>query len=142
MNLFGFLKRKPKVEPQKQLPASTGPVLIECGLCNEKLEAKMLYEHWQMHTTAVMDDASVGVGGGPLRSMSKKRTMVFIVRRSGYYSEFDEESELSIAKYFAEAIISLKRQRPEMRFQYVPVGMGGGARFLKTFLVVAEWDEE
>ncbi|KKR35411.1 MAG: hypothetical protein UT67_C0002G0035 [Candidatus Magasanikbacteria bacterium GW2011_GWA2_40_10] len=142
--MFGFLRRKPKVESPKLLspPPST---TVECGMCNAQIETDSMFAHWQTHTVAVEDNPNMVRRDGPLRSTPKQRNMVFIVRRPYFdanYPSLTDKEELTVARYFARAIISLKQQRPEMRFQYVPVCMGGNAQFLKTLLVVVEWDEE
>lgn len=139
--MFRFLKRKPIAETKKKLPASD---TVECGLCNDQIEPKYLYVHWQAHTIAIRDDPNMVGHGGPLRSAAKQHSMIFIVRRPTFRASYQNRFDLEqlTAQYFATAIISLKQQWPDMRFQYVPVAMGGSGEYLRTLLVVAEWDEE
>ncbi len=147
MGILNFLigKRRAQIqETQKQLPALP-PVTVGCGLCNVRIEPDYLFSHWEKaHTTAINDDSKMAGHGGPLRSASKQRTMVFIVRRAVYNEDVSSRlnAELITEQYFARAIISLKQQRPEMRFQYVPACMGESGKYLKTLLVIGEWDEE
>lgn len=136
MSIWNFFRGKPKAEPQKQLPAPI-PTTIECGLCNLQIEQVQLYKHWQSHVGVVKVNTDTTRQDGPMRSAPKRCSMVFIVRRP----DLDGNAEKVVSYYFSSAIISLKQQHPEMRFQYVPVAMGESCQFLKTLLVVAEWDE-
>lgn len=139
---FSFLRRKPKDEIQKQLPA---PKLFECGLCSAGIEEKYIFTHWYAaHTEAVRDDLEKVENNSPLRSKPKQRSMVFIVRRPNFPADSQQacNADKTVAEYFARVIVCLKQQHPEMRFQYLPVAIGGTCEYLKTLLVIAEWEEE
>lgn len=136
-----LLKRKPASEAQKKFPM---PDIVECGICDAKIEPEDLFLHWKTHIVRVEDDPNMVSRDGPLRSTLKQRSMVLIVRRAGtneaLWNRFNPE--MTIAKYFANVIISLKQQQPGMRFQYVPVALGDSGVYLRTLLIIAEWDEE
>lgn len=139
MNLF---KHRPVADEPKQLPPAP---TIECGMCKVQLESKEIYQHWRTaHTTAAKEHQKVAEFAGPMRSSVRRHSEVLIVRRASYHFGYQNRfnTEMMTAEYFAYVIISLKQDNPNMRFQYVPVCLGGTGELLKTLLIVCEWDEE
>lgn len=136
-----FWKGKLTAETQKKLPA---PDTIKCGLCESQIDAADIFTHWRTHIRKIcVSQTQVSEHEGVMRTAPAVRSTIFIVRRPAYHAEYKRRFNLEFLTmdYFAQVIVALKQENPEMRFQYVNAVMGDSGEYLKTLLIIGEWYE-
>ncbi len=145
--MFKFLDRfrrtKWEEEPQKQL--TTGPIIIECGLCYSHFDSRNICAHWVDDHTGFyrLGGLVASEHEGVMRIAPVVNRGVFVVRRPDYQKYIPYfNPELLNGYYFAFALVRLQELNPHLRFTGDSDIGADPTGLLKVRNFLVEWDKE